>query len=163
LLAAWNAGAYTKVIAHLSGKVSGIANLFDLVRRDAFQVCLAGRSHTTGTGMGRQTDPPSKTTVTRVESTPPHNGKPVWYAADYTLWYGEVIVRHFPRIAPKQHAILERFEREGWPEGAIEAPFDGPTLKNTIDNLNAGLDSDSPIIIKRIGQNRMRWVRREVA
>src|SRR5262249_29060210 len=140
--AAWKAGGYAKLIAHLSGKVSGIANLFALVRRDAFQVCPAARYHTTRTGMGQQTDPPSKTTVTKAERTPPFNGKPVWIAADYTLWYGEVIVRHFPRIAPNQHAIFARFEREGWPEDPIEAPFDGPKLKNTIDNLNAGFPSD---------------------
>jgi hypothetical protein len=72
---------------------------------------------------------------------------PRWDSGNLALRYGSVVCRQYKRRnAANQFAILNAFQAAGWTR-SIESPF-GPhdrTLRETIDELNAGLAKPSPI------------------
>jgi hypothetical protein len=79
---------------------------------------------------------------------------PRWDFDTLTLWYEDTVCRHYKRRnAENQFAILEAFHTAEWAR-SVESPFgvDDRTLRETVDELNKGLDKASPMrfgIVKR--------------
>jgi len=72
--------------------------------------------------------------------------KPHWDAALRRLWFGNILVKEFRRIAPVAARILEAFEEEKWAE-QIDDPLtprpgreEKSRLRNEIQALNRRLD-----------------------
>jgi hypothetical protein len=77
--------------------------------------------------------------------SPPRS--PRWDPITLTLWLGEVPIRRYKRHnAPNQFLVLEAFQRAGWSR-VVESPFrsDQRRLRETIDDLNRGLDPLAPL------------------
>jgi len=48
--------------------------------------------------------------------------KPGWGRDTYKLLVGDIVVREYDRVAPHQFAVLDAFERAGWPP-SVAAPL----------------------------------------
>jgi hypothetical protein len=71
---------------------------------------------------------------------------PRWDANSLTLYFDEIVCRHYKRRnAPNQFALLAAFQEERWAH-SIDSPFKSDwTLRDTKDKLNKGLARHSPI------------------
>jgi len=79
----------------------------------------------------------------RSDSTAPAALKPKWDATTRCLSVGDIVVREYKRKAPNQIAILEAFEKAGWParidtplcEDGNKGKYKDPKLNYTIRDL----------------------------
>lgn len=79
--------------------------------------------------------------------------RPQWDAKTRRLWWGEMLVREFRQPAPNQTALLDAFEKAGWPREPLTTPLEplpsetpaalGLRLRETLLNLNRAL-RDAP-------------------
>ena len=91
--------------------------------------------------------PPSAFPLTfpRHEST---LAKPYWDRKGHTLYLGNHIIKHFKSDAPNQEAVLNAFQKRGWPRSCIVCvPRECGTnpkkcLRDTIKNLNRSIKQD---------------------
>lgn len=89
---------------------------------------------------------------------PPARTQPRWDQVERCLYYGNTLCRKYPRKAPKQFALLNAFERAGWPE-SIRNPLEGTEeLKDTVRDLNEGMNGHSPFRLSK-DRLRVRWER----
>jgi hypothetical protein len=72
--------------------------------------------------------------------------KPHWDKANKTLSYGGKDCIIYKRTAHKQFALLDDFEKSGWPH-SIRSPFgdDQDTFRQTVNDLKSKLSADCPI------------------
>jgi hypothetical protein len=94
---------------------------------------------------------------------PPADGdllaeRPRWDGARRQLWWGTTLLRTYTRHAPAQFAVLDAFERAGWPT-SIPNPLTHFRPKDAVDSLNGGLTATRLRfqIGQSEGQTCIRW------
>jgi hypothetical protein len=77
---------------------------------------------------------------------------PLWDREERELWYNGVLCRRFKREATNQFAVLDAFQKDGWPERIVRFSEED----QTVIDLNKGLIAGSPIRFRQT-RRHIRW------
>jgi hypothetical protein len=62
--------------------------------------------------------------------------QPLWVRDERKLWYGEILCREYPRVAPAQFDILDALQAREWPRSVPSPWRDEKKLRNTVRHIN---------------------------